>query len=133
MVFEKINIGELKRMHLATNSIKTLKRRYYERASITLDYTNKRVYWIEGYDENGLDNIFSTDYDFQHLTSIISGLFSYDILAISGDSLYFQNDGVFSINQLNISNGKTVRNILVHKATYYGLIVLHSLLQPMGM
>jgi hypothetical protein len=54
-------------------------------------------------------------------------------MAISGDSLYFQNTGgVLSINQMNVSNGKSVRSILVDKA-YNDLIVFHSSLQSMGM
>jgi hypothetical protein len=54
------------------------------------------------------------------------------MLTISGDSLYFQNAGVFSINQMNISNGNIVLSILVGQA-YTDLIVLHSSLQSMGM
>ena len=113
-------------MNLATNNIKTLARQSWLRG-ITLDYTNKRVYWIEG-DRH----IFSSDYDFQHLKSIRNGSFIQYPLAISGDSLYFQNAGEFSINQMNISNENIVRSILVRKA-YRDLIVLHSSLQSMGM
>jgi hypothetical protein len=115
-------------MHLATNKIRSLPRQSsIYGISITLDYTNKRVYWIER-----LQHIFSSDYDFQHVKSIRNGSFSDYLLTISGDSLYFQNDGVFSINQINISNGNIIHNILVGKA-YTGLIVLHSSLQSMGM
>jgi hypothetical protein len=113
-------------MNLATNKIRSLARQS-SLFGITLDYTNKRVYWIEGG-----PYIFSSDYDFQHLKSIRNGSFSWYLLAISGDSLYFQNADVFSINQMNISKGNTVRNFLVGKA-YNNLIVLHSSLQSMGM
>ena len=113
-------------MNLATNNIRTLPRQSWT-PGITLDYTNKRVYWIE----RGR-HIFSSDYDFQHLKSIRNGSFLPYVLAISGDSLYFQNTGVLSINQVNISNGNIVRSFLVDKG-YRDLIVLHSSLQSMGM
>ena len=116
----------VQRMNLATNKIRSLARQSWLEG-ITLDYTNKRVYWIEG-----ARYIFSSDYDFQHLKSIRNGSFRPYVLAISGDSLYFQNTGVFSINQVNISNGNIVRSFLVDKA-YNDLIVLHSSLQSMGM
>jgi hypothetical protein len=96
---------------------------------ITLDYTNKRVYWIEDIRDQYM---FSSDYDFQHLKSIRNGSFSWYLLATSGDSLYFQNAGVFAINQMNISSENIVRSILVGKA-YKVLIVIHSSLQSMGM
>ena len=118
---------DVRRMNLATNNIRTLPRQSWP-LGITLDYTNKRVYWIEGN-----RHIFSSDYDFQHLKSIRNGSFRPYVLAISGDSLYFQNTGgVLSINQMNVSNGKSVRSILVDKA-YIDLIVFHSSLQSMGM
>jgi hypothetical protein len=113
-------------MHLATNKIRSLPRQSFL-DGITLDYTNKRVYWIER-----LQHIFSSDYDFQHVKSIRNGSFSDYMLTISGDSLYFQNVGVFSINQMNISNENIIHSILVGKA-YTDLIVLHSSLQSMGM
>jgi hypothetical protein len=113
-------------MNLATNNIRTLARQSLP-YGITLDYTNKRVYWIEG-----ARYIVSSDYDFQHLKSIRNGSFGGYMLAISGDSLYFQNADVFSINQINISNGNSIRSILVGKA-YHDLIILHSSLQSMGM
>jgi hypothetical protein len=113
-------------MNFATNNIRTLARQS-SLWGITLDYTNKRVYWIEGN-----RYIFSSDYDFQHLKSIRNGSFRSYVLAISGDSLYFQNTGVLSINQVNISNGNTIRSFLVDKG-YIDLIVLHSSLQSMGM
>jgi hypothetical protein len=113
-------------MNLATNNVRTLARQS-QTVGITLDYTNKRVYWTEQ-----AWYIFSSDYDFQHLKSIRNGSSSHFMLAIFGDSLYFQNADVFSINQMNISNGNIVLSILVDKA-YNDLIVLHSSLQSMGM
>jgi hypothetical protein len=113
-------------MNLATSKIRSLARQS-SLYGITLDYTNKQVYWIEE-----TQYIFSSDYDFQHVKSIRNGSFSVSMLTISGDSLYFQNLGVFSINQINISNGNIIHNILVGKA-YRDLIVLHSSLQSMGM
>jgi hypothetical protein len=115
-------------MNFATNNIRTLGRQS-QPAGITLDYINKRVYWIEVTRDR---YIFSSDYDFQHLKSIRNGSFRNFMLAISGDSFYFQNSYEFSINQLNISNGNMVLSILVGKA-YNHLIVLHSSLQSMGM
>jgi hypothetical protein len=115
-------------MNLATNKIRSLPRQSVP-LGITLDYTNKRVYWIE---DTRDQYMFSSDYDFQHLKSIRSGSFNWYMLAISGDSLYFQNAGVFAINQINISSENAVRSILVGKA-YNDLIVLHSSLQSMGM
>jgi hypothetical protein len=101
--------------------------------AITLDYTNKQVYWIE-VDLNFVNkHIFSSDYDFQHQESIRNGSFGIDMLSIFGNSLYFQKDDVFSINQMNVSNGNMVRSILVDKATYYGLIAPNSSQQHMGM
>ena len=120
------NTAKVRRMNLATNNIRTLATQSLPEG-ITLDYTNKRVYWIEGQ-----RHIFSSDYDFQHVKSIRNGSFRPYMLTISGDSLYFQNTGVLSINQVNISNGNTVRSFLVDKA-YRDLIVLHSSLQSMGM
>ena len=115
----------IQRMNLATNNIRTLPRQSWS-GGITLDYTNKRVYWIEGE-----RHIFSSDYDFQQLKITRNGSFRSSMLAISGYSLYFQNADVFSINQMNISNGNIARSILVDKA-YTDLIVLHSSLQSMG-
>ena len=114
-------------MNLATNNIiKTLVRRSAI-GGITLDYTNKRVYWFE------MDrHIFSSDYDFQHEKKITNGTSSYYMLAIFGDSLYFQKRNAFSINQVNVSNGNIIRSILVDK-TYEDIIVFHSYIQPMGM
>ena len=117
----------VRRMNLATNNIRNLPRQLWATEGIALDYTNKRVYWIEGN-----RHIFSSDYDFQHLKSIRNGSFRSYVLAISGDSLYFQNTGVLSINKVNISNGNRVRSFLVDKG-YRDLIVLHSSLQSMGM
>ncbi|CAB4020052.1 Hypothetical predicted protein, partial [Paramuricea clavata] len=111
-------------MDLATSNIKTLARRSWLRG-ITLDYTSKRVYWIE----KGRD-IYSSDYDFQHEKKITTGSFSDYMLAIFGDSLYFQKRDPFSINRMNVSNRNTVHRILVDRA-YEDLIVFHSSLQPM--
>ena len=118
--------NDILRMNLATNNIRTLQTQSTT-FGITLDYAKKRVYWIEG-----RRHIFSSGYDFQHLKSIRNGSISGYILAISGDSLYFQNASAFSINQMNISNGNIIRNIPVGKE-YNDLIVLHSSLQTMGM
>jgi hypothetical protein len=119
-------------MNLATiSNIKTLERRNSIPVGITLDYTNKRVYWIEQ-DGNSVEHVFSSDYDFQDPKNIRNGSISLYMLAISGDSLYFQNADVFSINKMNVSTGNMVRSILDDK-TYNDLIVLHSSLQPMGM
>jgi hypothetical protein len=118
-------------MNLAINNIiKSLARRS-PLGGITLDYTNKRVYWIQ---IDISSYIFSSDYDFQHEKKIKNGEFSYYMLAIFGDSLYFeiQKRNAFSINQVNVSNGNSIRSILVDTA-YEDIIVFHSSLQPMGM
>jgi hypothetical protein len=125
-------IGNVQRMNLDTNNTNTLARRQAYLGAITLDYIDKRVYWIEQ-DRNSVEHIFSSDYHFQQLKNIRNGSFSFYMLAIFGGSLYFQQEDVFSINQLNVSNGNSVRSILVGKATYYGLIVVDRSLHPMGM
>ena len=123
----------VQRINLATNNKRTLARPNGHPKAITLDYTNKQVYWIE-VDLNFVNkHIFSSDYDFQHQESIRNGSFGIDMLSIFGNSLYFQKDDVFSINQMNVSNGNMVRSILVDKATYYGLIAPNSSQQHMGM
>ena len=114
-------------MNLATNDIKTLARRSLV-VGITLDYTNKRVYWIERQQE-----IFSSDYDFQDPKGVRNGSFIWFMLSISGDSLYFQTKGgEYPIIQVNMTTGNTVRSIPVNKG-YNDLIVFHSSLQSMGM
>ena len=127
MFWTTFNPYAVQRINLATNNIRTLARQSRPYA-LTLDYNNKQVYWIEGG-----RHIFSADYDFHRQKSIRNGSFSEYVLAISDDSLYFQNADVFSINQINASNGNPIRSILVDKTRYYGVIVLRSSLQPMGM
>jgi hypothetical protein len=118
-------------MNLATNTINTLARRNSQPFGITLDYTNKRVCWIER-DQKSVEHIFSSDYDFQHQTNIRNGLFSTYMLAVFGDLMFFQNGDVFSIKEINISNGNIMRSIVVDKA-YTRLILMSNSLQPMGM
>ena len=86
---------------------------FYERRA--LNQTSRRLNFVE--------HIFLSDYDFHY---------SVYMLAIFGDSLYFKKDDVLSINEMNASNGNTVRSILVDK-TYLGLIHMSISLQPLDM
>ena len=130
MFWTDYDSSNVQRMCLATNNIETLATS--KPGGIRPDYTNKRVYWIErGW--NKVMHIFSSDYNFQHKKNIRNGSFSVYMLAIAGDLLYFNDYNVPYINQMNLSNGKTVRSILFDVPDKFDLIVVHSSLQPMGM
>jgi hypothetical protein len=117
-----------------------LTRKDLEIHSFTPDFTNKRVYWVESDFKNfefilersqkNNYHIFSSDYDFQDKKAITSGTYIYPIpnlLAVSGDSLYFLNN---NMNQINVSNENIIRSIPLNMDGYYNLIVVTSSLQP---
>jgi hypothetical protein len=118
-------------MSLVTNNKNTLARSPSDTYGITLDFTNKRVYWLEG-DQKSIEHIFSSDYDFQDQEAITSGSFEVYLLAVFGNSLYFLNNKKPYINQMNVSNKNIIRSIPVHMTDYYDLIVVTSSLQPLG-
>ena len=113
-------------MNLAKNDIVTLA--YSSLAwALSLDYTNKRVYWISVW--NG---IFSRDYDGESTTSVKRGLFHNLLLGIFEDSVYFQKRSVRYINAMNRTSGIISHSIKVDKTGYRDLVIVHNSLQPMG-
>ena len=113
-------------MNLAKNDIVTLASSFLPRA-LSLDYTNKRVYWITRY-----DGIFSGDYDGENTTSVKRGRFNYYLLGIFEDSVYFQKWDVRYINAINRTSGIISHSIKVDKTNYRDLVIVHNSLQPMG-
>ena len=117
-------------MNLAKNDIVTLMNSRYPLA-LSLDYTNKRVYWMSGDAIWGLD-IYSSGYDGKNTTTVKSGSFNYALLRIFADSVYFQQENVLYINDMNITSGIISRSIKVVRTHYRDLAIVHSSLQPMG-
>ena len=113
-------------MNLAKNDIVTLARSKLPWA-LSLDYTNKRVYWVS----NG-NSISSTDYDGESTTTVRSGSFKDYLLGIFEDSVYFQLRNVRYINAVNRTSRTISRSIKVDKTVYSDLIIVHNSLQPMG-
>jgi hypothetical protein len=106
-------------------------RTFSEPYAITVDCTKQRVYWLENEIQSGVDHIVSSDYDGLDQKTIISGSFNDHLLGVLGDSLYFLNNDLFYVNEMNISNGNISRNILVDNNSYYNdLVVVHSSIQP---
>ena len=116
-------------MSLATNNVRTLPlARTFSWFAITLDRTNKRVYWLEK--TLHVSRIFSADYDGMGRKKVFT--FSGSLLSVSGDSLYVLNDD-FYINEISVSNGNISSRIMVDPAkSYYDLIVVDSSLRPLG-
>jgi hypothetical protein len=115
-------------MNLATNAIVTLANRRSPNV-LSLDYTNKRVYWIS-YNVG----IFSSDYEGVNVATLRVGSFILtqlqDVLA---GSVYFQESNVPYINEMNISSGNISRRFEVNKTDVYSdMVVLHNSIQPMG-
>ena len=107
------------------------KRTFSEPYAITVDCTKKRVYWLENEIQSGVDHIVSSQYNGLDQKTIISGSFNDHLLGVLGDSLYFLNNDLFYVNEMNISNGNISRNILVDNNSYYDdLVVVHSSIQP---
>ena len=106
-------------------------RTFSEPYAITVDCTKNRVYWIENEIRSGVDHIVSSYYNGLDQKTIISGSFNGHLLGVFGDSLYFLNNDLFYVNEMNISNGNIFRNILVDNNSYYDdLVVVHSSIQP---
>jgi hypothetical protein len=100
--------------------------------AITVDCTKKRVYWLEKEIQSGVDHIVSSDYDGEDQKTIKSGSFNDHLLGVLGDSLYFVNNDLFYVNEMNISNGNILRNIQVDNNSYYDyLVVGYSSIQPL--
>ena len=107
-------------------------RTFSEPYAITVDCTKKRVYWLENEIRSGVDHIVSSQYNGLDQKTIISGSFNDYLLGVLGDSLYFLNNDLFYVNEMNISNGNISRNILVDNNSYYDdLVVVHSSIQPL--
>ena len=130
------NIGRnVQRMNLATKYILTWKRKSSTPYAITLDCTNKRVYWIEHNLRPASHSIFSSDYHGRHqkrLTSTTIGPLNGNILGVFGDSLYFQKQNHLYLNKMNVTSRNIPGIILVGKTSYTQLIVVDNSLQPMG-
>jgi hypothetical protein len=106
-------------------------RTFSEPYAITVDCTKERVYWLENEIRSGVDHIVSSDYYGVDQKTIISGSFNDHLLGVLGDSLYFLNNDLFYVNEMNIPNGNISRNILVDNNSYYNdLVVVHSSIQP---
>ena len=113
-------------MNLAKNDIVTLANSISPDA-LSLDYTNKRVYWIS------LGNgVVSRDYDGENTTSVKRGTFNSNLLGIFEDSVYFQKLKVRYINAMNRTSGIISHSIKVDKTEYHDLVIVHNSLQPMG-
>ena len=128
----------MQRMNLAKNDIVSLAKSRRPLA-LSLDYTNKRLYWVSGsiFFElwgdvfTGLD-IISSGYDGKNPTTVKSGSFNYVLLGLFEDSVYFQPENVFYINEMNITSRIISRGIKVDRTDYRDLAIVHSSLQPMG-
>ena len=113
-------------MNLAKNDIVALANSRWPWA-LSLDYTNKRVYWIS------LGNgVFSRDYDGENTTTVKSGSFNDYLLGIFEDSVYFQKSNVRYINAMNRTSRIISHSIKVDKTDYRDLVIVHNSLQPMG-
>ena len=107
-------------------------RTFSEPYAITVDCTKKRVYWLEKEIQSGVDHIVSIHYSGLDQKTIKSGSFNDHLLGVLGDSLYFMNNDLFYVNEMNISNGNILRNIQVDNNSYYDyLVVGHSSIQPL--
>ncbi|CAB3991726.1 Hypothetical predicted protein [Paramuricea clavata] len=122
----------VRRISLVSNDIVTLANRKFSKSyTITLDCTKKRVYWLGNEIQSGVHHIFSSDYTGLDQKSIVSGSLNDYLFGVLGDSLYYLNNDLFYINEMNVSNGIVSRTILVDNNTYYDdLIVVHSSIQP---
>ena len=118
----------VQRMNLATNVIVTLAHSSNPLV-LSLDYTNKRVYWTN----DGDDILSSSFYDDVNTTTVRGGSFNTDLLGLLAGSVYFQESKVPYINEMNISSGNISRRFEVSKTdVYHDMVVVHNLLQPKG-
>ena len=113
-------------MNLAKNDIVTLANSSWPDAP-SLDYTNKRVYWI-----SRRRGVFSRDYDGESVTAVKRGSFNGILLGIFEDSVYFQKENVRYINAMNRTSRIISHSIKVDKTDYRDLVIVHNSLQPMG-
>ena len=113
-------------MNLAKNDIVTLANSRGTRA-LSLDYTNKRVYWI-----SVRDGVFSRDYDGKNTTTVKRGTFNVLLLGIFEDSVYFQEWNARYINAMNRTSRIISHSIKVDRTDYRDLVIVHNSLQPMG-
>ena len=122
----------VRRLNLVSNDIVTLASRTFSKSyAIAVDCTKKQVYWLENEIQSGVHHIFSSDYNGLDQKTIVRGLLNDYLLGVLGDSLYYLNNDLFHINEMNVSNGTISRNILVDNNTYYDdLVVVHSSIQP---
>ena len=116
----------MQRMNLAKNDIVALAGSSWAWV-LSLDYTNKRVYWI-----SPGNCVFSTDYDGESTTSVKSGSFNHFFLGIFEDSVYFKKWNVRYINAMNRTSRIISQSIKVDKTDYRDLVIVHNSLQPMG-
>jgi hypothetical protein len=94
-----------------------------------VDCTKKRVYWLEN--RTGVHRIFSTDYNGVDRKIIGNGSLNDYSLGVLGDSLYYLNNDLFHINEMNVFNGDISRKIPVDRNSYYDdLVIVHSSIQP---
>ena len=106
-------------------------RTFSEPYAITVDCTKNRIYWIEKEIQSGVDHIVSSQYSGLDQKTIIRGSLNNHLLGVHGDSLYFMNNNLFYVNEMNISNGNISRNIVVDSNSYYdNLVVVHISIQP---
>ena len=95
--------------------------------ALSLDYTNKRVYWV-----SRMDGVFSKDYDGKSTATVKSGSFNKFLLGIFEDSVYIKERNGTYINEMNISSGIISHSIKVDKTDYRDLVIVHKSLQQMG-
>ena len=112
-------------MNLAKNDIVTLANSKWRPWALSLDYTNKRVYWVSR-------DISSCGYAGKNKATVKKGSFNSLLLGIFEDSVYFQPHYVLYINDMNITSGMISRSIKVDRTGYSDLAIVHSSLQPMG-
>jgi hypothetical protein len=124
----------VRRKNLVSNDIVTLASRTFSKSyaiAVAVDCTKKRVYRLENEIQSGVHHIFSSDYNGLDQKTIVRGLLNDYSLGVLGDSLYYLNNDLFYVNEMNVSNGTISRNILVDNNTYYDdLVVVHSSIQP---
>ncbi|CAB4012232.1 Hypothetical predicted protein, partial [Paramuricea clavata] len=116
---------------LAPKYVVMANRTFSEPHAITVDCTKNRVYWLEKEVRSGVDYIVSSQYSGLDQKTIIRGILNDHLLGVLGDSLYFMNNDLLYVNEMNVSNGNISRNILVdNNSNYNDLVVVHRSIQP---
>ena len=127
LFWTEMGAGCVQRINLANNDKVTLASRVWPEA-LSLDCTNKRVYWVTRY-----GRIYSSIYDGKSKTTIVkSGSLNYVFLGTFEDSAYFQKRNVRYINDINKTSGILSRRIMVNKTNYRDVVIVHNSLQTMG-